>query len=87
VDITVINPAQPVADSSNASKEATEAFVGDEYEIHIVEPKETLRSIAKKYGVTVAQLKQWNKIAENELKPDMELIISQKDYDIYQRTR
>jgi LysM repeat protein len=87
VDITIINPTQPVADSSNTSKEATETSVGDEYEIHVVEPKETLRSIAKKYGVTVAQLKQWNKIAENELKPDMELIISQKDYDIYQRTR
>lgn len=87
VEITVINPDQPAADASFAAKEATEASTGEEYEIHVVEPKETLRSIAKKYGVTVTQLKQWNKIAENELKPDMELIISQKDYEIYQRSR
>ncbi|MBU6159355.1 MAG: glucosaminidase domain-containing protein [Bacteroidetes bacterium] len=87
VEITVINPAQSAANVSIVSEQETEESTGEEYEIHVVEPKETLRSIAKKYGVTVTQLKEWNKIAENELKPDMELIISQKDYEIYQRSR
>ena len=87
VDITIINAATPAAETATELTAATDTSDAEEYEIYIVEPKETLRSIAKKYGVTVAQLKQSNKITENEVKPDMELIISQKDYEIYQRSR
>lgn len=35
---------------------------------HTVGPKETLFSIAKMYGMTVAQLKEWNSITGDELK-------------------
>ncbi len=35
---------------------------------HTVAAKETLYSIAKQYGMTVAQLKEWNNIKDNELK-------------------
>ncbi|OQP47237.1 hypothetical protein A4H97_06950 [Niastella yeongjuensis] len=43
--------------------------------IHIVSEKETLFSIAKKYSITVEQLKEWNKLAGNELKVGQELVI------------
>ena len=35
---------------------------------HTVAPKETLYSIARLYGMTVPQLKDWNNIQDNELK-------------------
>ena len=35
---------------------------------HTVQPKETLYSISKQYGMTVDQLKEWNNIQGNELK-------------------
>ncbi len=37
--------------------------------VHTVTPKETLFSISKMYGASVQQLKEWNKLADNELKP------------------
>lgn len=36
--------------------------------LHIVAPKEGLYSIAKKFDVTIQQLKDWNKLTTNELK-------------------
>ena len=43
--------------------------------LHIVQSKETLFSIARKYGITVAQLRQWNNLAKEELQPGQELVI------------
>lgn len=43
--------------------------------IHIVEPKEGLYSISKRFGVTVAQLKSWNQIAGDNLQIGQKLII------------
>jgi LysM repeat protein len=37
--------------------------------VHTVTEKETLFSISKMYGATVSQLKEWNKLTDNELKP------------------
>lgn len=42
---------------------------------HIVVVKETLYSIAKKYAVGIDQLKSWNSLQGNDLKPGQELII------------
>jgi LysM repeat protein len=47
-----------------------------EIEIHVVQPKETLYSISKKYEVTPAQLQQWNNLSNADLKQGMELIIN-----------
>ena len=47
-----------------------------EIEIHVVQPKETLYSISKKYEVTQAQLQQWNNLNGTDLKEGMELIIN-----------
>ncbi|MBS1510027.1 MAG: glucosaminidase domain-containing protein [Bacteroidetes bacterium] len=43
---------------------------------HIVEAKEGLYGIAKKYGVTVQQLREWNNLKTDALKIGQELIIS-----------
>lgn len=43
---------------------------------HIVAQKETLFSIARQYGITMDQLKGWNRIEGNELKTGQELIVS-----------
>jgi LysM repeat protein len=43
--------------------------------LHIVQEKETLYSIAKKYSITVEQLKEWNKLTGNGLKTGQELVI------------
>jgi LysM repeat protein len=44
--------------------------------IHIVQPKETLYSISKKYEVSITDLQQWNSLSSAGLKEGMELIIN-----------
>lgn len=43
---------------------------------HTVAPKEGLYSIAKKYGVTVDQLREWNHLDSDRLSIGQELIVS-----------
>jgi LysM repeat protein len=43
---------------------------------HTVAEKETLYSIARQYGITVDQLKSWNKLEASELKIGQSLIVS-----------
>lgn len=45
---------------------------------HRVAPKETLFSISKIYGVTLDDLKQWNKLSDNALFVGQELVIRKK---------
>lgn len=47
-----------------------------ENKIYEVQPKEGLYSISKKFGVSVAQLKQWNNLTDDNLKVGQQLIIS-----------
>ena len=44
---------------------------------HIVAAKETMFSISKQYGITLQQLKDWNKLEGNEISIGQELIVSQ----------
>jgi len=43
----------------------------------MVTPKEGLFAIARKYNVTVQQLKDWNKLQTDELKPGQQIKISE----------
>ena len=43
---------------------------------HKIQKGETLSGIAKKYGVTVSQLKQWNNLSSNTIITGRNLIIS-----------
>ena len=47
-----------------------------EEKTYIVQPKDGLYSIARKYSVTVTQLKEWNKLSGDNLHIGQELIIS-----------
>ncbi len=43
---------------------------------YAVQPKEGLYAISKRYGVTVAQLKEWNNLTDDNLKIGQQLIVS-----------
>jgi len=43
--------------------------------VHTVTAKETLFSISKMYGATVQQLKEWNKLTADELKPGQVIFV------------
>jgi flagellum-specific peptidoglycan hydrolase FlgJ len=43
---------------------------------YAVQPKEGLYAISKKYGVTIAQLKEWNNLTDDNLKVGQQLIVS-----------
>lgn len=49
--------------------------------LHIVLAKETMFSISKQYGITVQQLKDWNKLEGNEISIGQELIVSQASHE------
>jgi LysM repeat protein len=73
-------PSIVAGDSNEQSEEG-------EYEVYVVQAKETLYAISKKYNVSVQQLVQWNNLTGNYIKEGMELIISQKDYEIYKNSQ
>lgn len=53
-----------------------ETAEGSKIKKHTVEPREGLYAIARKYNVTVQQLKEWNKLEGNSLKIGQEIIVS-----------
>ena len=55
----------------------TEETLKNNLKIHMVTPKEGLFAIARKYNVTVQQLKDWNKLQTDELKPGQQIKISE----------
>lgn len=48
--------------------------------VHTVAAKETLFSIARQYGVTVQQIKEWNSLTTDELKIGQQLLVAQPIY-------
>jgi LysM repeat protein len=64
----------PVVAQVTTQRPRTEAPAAS-YVTHTVQTKETLYSIARKYSITVEQLKDWNKMTGYELKIGQELII------------
>jgi LysM repeat protein len=44
--------------------------------IHIVAAKETMFSISKQYGITLQQLKDWNKLEGNDISIGQELVVA-----------
>ncbi len=55
-------PARHLASAQSADK--PRAARASAHDIHIVQPRETLSAIAKRYGVSVANLLQWNDLTE-----------------------
>ncbi|WP_119078639.1 glucosaminidase domain-containing protein [Chitinophaga alhagiae] len=61
--------SQPVERTAGTATPA-----GNKY--HTVEQKETLYSISRRYNITVAQLQQWNNLADNGIKIGQQLIVA-----------
>lgn len=61
-----------------ASASSTETKVSETKTVgrHTVAAGETMYAITRKYGITVSQLKDWNGLTSNELKPGQEIIIA-----------
>ena len=49
---------------------------GNTAKIHVVRPKEGLFGIARQYNVSIDELKEWNNLEGNDLRPGQEIIIS-----------
>jgi len=47
--------------------------------VHTVEEKQTLYSIARQYGVTVEDIRNWNDLGEKSIQPGMKLLIKKAD--------
>lgn len=65
----------PVAVTQAPAQQPRTDMAAAGYMTHTVQTKETLYSIARKYSITVEQLKEWNKMTGYELKIGQELII------------
>lgn len=46
--------------------------------VHLVQPKETLYSLSKLHSVPMEDLREWNSLANNDIKIDQELVVGWK---------
>jgi len=67
---------QEIIVKKGASRTTSPPPVTNSKGLHIVAAKETMFSIAKHYGITVQQLKDWNKLEGNEIGIGQELIVA-----------
>lgn len=63
---------KPAASTTSIIRNAS---LENNYTTHVVQTKETLYAISKKYGVPVEKLKQWNNLDKYDLRTGQELII------------
>jgi LysM repeat protein len=49
----------------------------EDYLLHVVQPKETVYSIAKKYEAGIEDVKKWNELSTNDLKIGQQVRIKQ----------
>lgn len=74
-------PARPLLADAKRLLEMQQSIVKNvsqqenNYTTHVVQTKETLYAISKKYGVPIEKLKQWNNLASYDLRTGQELII------------
>ncbi|SFE38530.1 LysM peptidoglycan-binding domain-containing protein [Thermoflexibacter ruber] len=52
---------------------------------HTIQSGESLTLIAKKYGISVAQIKQWNNLASEKIHPNTRLIVNESAAKVAQR--
>lgn len=65
-------PALPQVQSSR-----TYNIDEDGQKIHVVEPKQTLYSLSRMYGVTVEDIRKWNDLPSNEISIGANLVVGQ----------
>lgn len=64
----------------SASKQIIRADDPAKAGIHVVEPRQTLYSLASRYGVSQADLRKWNNLPGNNVLIGQALIVSEKAY-------
>ncbi len=64
---------------NNSPETKTESMKLPEAATHVVQTKETVFSISKKYGISAEQLKEWNRLDSTELKIGQQLVIQKKE--------
>jgi membrane-bound lytic murein transglycosylase D len=69
-EVSENSPAKNVASSTETQKNSNATH-------HTVQSGESLTLIAKKYGISVAQLKQWNNLASEKIHPNTRLIVNE----------
>lgn len=82
-----LSNTSPLIGQPQSRVEAPVATDTTEIIIHIVQPKETLYAIARRYEVSLLELQQWNRLSGNDIREGMELIINKPSYVGYQGTR
>jgi len=80
--LRAVAPSRPALLSANRPAPRSTFPVGttaqkpdDGYTTHVVQTKETLYAISRKYNVPVEKLKEWNKLVSYDVKKGQELII------------
>jgi membrane-bound lytic murein transglycosylase D len=62
--LTALAPPAPRRPHATAKRAATTRPVGAREDVHVVRPRETVSSIAKQYGVAVADVLRWNRLEQ-----------------------
>jgi LysM repeat protein len=73
--LTIRKGSAPATASPSPSPVVTTA-AGSKKGTHTVAAKETMFSISRQYGITVQQLKEWNKLEGNDISIGQELVVS-----------
>jgi LysM repeat protein len=72
-----VKTIQPKAETNKATPPSIKCSLSSTKEIHIVQQGETLYGIARRYSLSVEQLKAWNKLITNNISPCSGLKISE----------
>ena len=77
-----LSQGQPLLVPATGDKMASTVALASELEpsvrqiVHVVRRGDTLAAIARKHGVTVAQLKTWNRLTSARLSPNQKLVVA-----------
>jgi LysM repeat protein len=75
-ELIIKKPAGAVKPASTGTVTVSTARPSNGKGTHVVAPKETLYSIARQYDISVQDLKDWNKIEDNEISIGQELFVA-----------
>ncbi|HEU0136771.1 MAG TPA: LysM peptidoglycan-binding domain-containing protein, partial [Flavobacterium sp.] len=86
--VAVKTQKEPFAEAKTAvavvkenSKAKTDSAASQSPQFYIVQPGDNLTSIAKKYDVSVDELKEWNNLADQNIKPESRLQLSRTEVE------
>jgi len=84
LDVPETIPEEKIPEIITPEEQAVDPVINDQPSSektpihHLVEAKETLYALSKKYGVTVQQLQEWNGLQDNNIRVGQDLIVGYK---------